>query len=62
VADEFDRASELEQAHRDAAVARALAPHPMALRAVLCAHCEEFVRAPGSLNCARCDLELAHEA
>lgn len=59
MADEFDRASELEQAQRDAAIARALAPHPILLRAVLCDHCEEFVRAPGSMNCARCDLELA---
>ena len=61
-ADEFDRASEREQAERDEAIARALAAIPVTTRPVLCQHCEEFVRAAGSLNCARCDQELAHEA
>ncbi len=60
MADEFDRASEREQAERDAAIARALAT-PYSTRSVLCAHCEELVCAPGSLNCARCDEELGHE-
>lgn len=60
-ADEFDRASEREQAEREEAIARALAaPYPTSSR--ICAHCEEFPRAAGSVNCARCDQELAHEA
>ena len=60
-ADEFDRASEREQAERDEAIARALAaPYPTSSK--FCAHCEEFPRAAGSVNCARCDQELAHEA
>ena len=55
-ADEFDRASE-----RDEAIARALAaPYPTSSK--FCAHCEEFPRAAGSVNCARCEQELAHEA
>ena len=58
MADEFDRASELEQAQRDAAIARALAYSPVSARHALCEHCEEYPRASGSVNCARCDLEL----
>lgn len=59
MADEFDRASELEQAQRDAAIARALASTTVSARQVLCEHCEEYPRVAGSVNCARCDLELA---
>jgi len=59
MADEFDRASELEQAQRDAAIARALAYSHVSARHALCEHCEEYPRVAGSVNCARCDLELA---
>jgi len=58
MADEFDRASDLEQAQRDAALARALATVPVSARPVLCEHCEEYPRVAGSVNFARCDLEL----
>lgn len=60
--DEFDRASDYEQLEREVSIARVLAslPKPAAPRA--CAHCEEFLRAPMSVNCARCDEELSNEA
>lgn len=61
MADEFDRASELEQVQRDAAIARALAATPVSARQVLCEHCEEYQRVAGSVNCARCDLELERQ-
>ena len=62
MADEFDRASRFEQLEREAAIARVLASAPQPSAPRLCAHCEEFPPQPRSVNCARCDEELAHEA
>lgn len=61
MADGFDRASELEQAQRDAAIARALAAAPVSARHALCEHCEEYPRVAGSVNCTRCDMELERQ-
>lgn len=61
MADEFDRASDLEEAQRQEAIAAVLARRPEPRKVTLaCAHCEEHPRQPGSVNCERCDLELAH--
>lgn len=60
MADKLDRASEYEQAARDEAIARARAAAVHAYRVPkFCDHCEESPRASSSVNCARCDLELA---
>lgn len=61
MADEFDRASDLEEAQRQDAIARAVARIPEPRRVTLaCAHCEEQPRQRGSVNCERCNLELDH--
>jgi uncharacterized paraquat-inducible protein A len=59
MADEFDRASDLEESERQDAIARALA-RPVESRrvALACAHCEELPRQSGSVNCKRCAAEL----
>lgn len=59
MADEFDRASDLEEAQRQEAIARVLARPVEPRRVVLaCVHCEEMPRESGSVNCLRCNLEL----
>jgi len=61
MADEFDRASDLEEVQRQEAISRVLARKPGGRKLpLLCAHCEEHQRQLGSVNCERCDLELAH--
>lgn len=59
MADEFDRASEYEQIARDEAIARALAAAVPINHNRTCNHCEEFPRVAGSVNCMRCEQELA---
>lgn len=62
MADEFERASELEETQRQEAIARVLARKPNGRKVVLiCVHCEEFPRVAGSIHCERCDLELCDE-
>lgn len=62
MADEFDRASDLEEAQRQDAIARAVAriPEPRHVTSA-CAHCEELPCADGAVHCERCNLELACE-
>lgn len=61
MADEFDRASDLEEAQRQEAIAAVLARRPEPRKVTLaCAHCEEFPRVAGSIHCERCAAELAH--
>lgn len=63
MADEFERASELEEAQRQEAIARVLARRPDGRKVIMiCAHCEEFPRVVGSIHCERCDLELFYES
>ncbi len=59
MADEFDRASDYEQIARDEAIARTLAAAAPFNPHKLCDHCEEFPRAASSVNCVRCEQELA---
>lgn len=59
MADEFDRASDLEEAQRQEAIARVLARPVEPRRVVLaCVRCEEMPRQSGSIHCARCAAEL----
>lgn len=59
MADEFDRASELEEAQRQEAISRVLARKPGGRKLpLICAHCEELPRAAGSVHCERCAAEL----
>lgn|GEM_PF-3527613 len=59
MADEFDRASELEEAQRQEAISRVLARKPGGRKlSLICVHCEELPCQSGSVNCLRCNLEL----
>lgn len=59
MADEFDRASDLEEAQRQEAISRVLARKPGGRKLpLICAHCEELPCAVGSVHCERCAAEL----
>ena len=59
MADEFDRASELEEAQRQESISRVLARKPGGRKLpLICVHCEELPRVAGSIHCERCAAEL----